>query len=416
MGQGEGAEVSTPGSERRYCGLDALRGAMMMLGIVLHAAMFYIAAPPPGMPLVGDHNNSVVFDELVHFIHSFRMPAFFVLAGFFAALLVEKRGVWGTYKNRLARVAAPLAVGMVTVLPPALWFMVLFAFAVRFGTYELLPTQEQARIFGREAAARGMEMPGVFLGHLWFLYYLCYFYLLIPVCRLVVSASRRIEPGLRRWLASPAAFAAFSVYTALTLWPFAGGQLHDVLRLASLEPDPRALLYYGSFFLLGYVSHTYRDAAQLLMVHVWRWGLLALVLFPLAQYASHLEYYRQGSHLVAVLGQACCTWALIYFFVGLALRYCDRPSPWVLYTSQSAYWVFLVHMPVIAVLGWWLVRYDLPAGIKFTLVTGIATVICFATYHYAVQRTWISRFLNGKRFNLDWPWRKTHAIPQAAGS
>jgi hypothetical protein len=37
--------------ERRYFGLDALRGGMMMLGIVLHAAWLYLAAPPPTMPI-----------------------------------------------------------------------------------------------------------------------------------------------------------------------------------------------------------------------------------------------------------------------------------------------------------------------------------------------------------------------------
>src|SRR5256885_12766656 len=99
-----------PSDERRYYGLDALRGAMMILGIVLHAAMFYIAAPPPGMPIVGDRNNSVLFDGIVAFIHSFRMPAFFLLAGFFASLLFEKTGLWKTSKNHLARIATPLAV------------------------------------------------------------------------------------------------------------------------------------------------------------------------------------------------------------------------------------------------------------------------------------------------------------------
>jgi hypothetical protein len=45
------------------------------------------------------------------------MPLFFVLAGFFAALLVEKRGMLGTFKDRAARVLAPLVVGSVTLLP-----------------------------------------------------------------------------------------------------------------------------------------------------------------------------------------------------------------------------------------------------------------------------------------------------------
>ena len=48
--------------DRRYYGLDALRGTMMMLGIALHAAMFYLVDPPTPVPT--DPNTSVVFDHL----------------------------------------------------------------------------------------------------------------------------------------------------------------------------------------------------------------------------------------------------------------------------------------------------------------------------------------------------------------
>ena len=67
--------------DRRYYGLDALRGGMMMLGIVLHGATFYLVSPPATMPIPTDRNNAFIFDLLFHFIHSFRMPTFFVLAG-----------------------------------------------------------------------------------------------------------------------------------------------------------------------------------------------------------------------------------------------------------------------------------------------------------------------------------------------
>ena len=70
--------------ERRYYGLDALRGGMMLLGIVLHGSMFYLTTPPPSIPIPTDRNNAQVFDLIFEFIHSFRMPTFFVVAGFFA--------------------------------------------------------------------------------------------------------------------------------------------------------------------------------------------------------------------------------------------------------------------------------------------------------------------------------------------
>ena len=45
------------GDERRYYGLDALRGGMMVLGIVLHAAEFYLAAGKPrdALPLAREN-------------------------------------------------------------------------------------------------------------------------------------------------------------------------------------------------------------------------------------------------------------------------------------------------------------------------------------------------------------------------
>ncbi len=54
--------------ERRYFGLDALRGGMMMLGIVLHGAMLYLVAPPVSMPIPTDRNNALVFDFIFSFI------------------------------------------------------------------------------------------------------------------------------------------------------------------------------------------------------------------------------------------------------------------------------------------------------------------------------------------------------------
>ena len=108
--------------DRRYYGLDALRGSMMLLGIVLHSATFYIAAPPPHLPLPADRNTSLAMDAIFSFIHSFRMPCFFVLAGFFTALLVEKRGVAGAYRNRWARLGWPFLAGLFTILPLTLLF------------------------------------------------------------------------------------------------------------------------------------------------------------------------------------------------------------------------------------------------------------------------------------------------------
>lgn len=394
--------------ERRYFGLDALRGGMMMLGIVLHAAQMYLAAPPPIIPFPGDPNNSLVFDLLFHFIHQFRMPTFFVLAGFFSALLVEKRGLWATYKNRAARVAAPLAVACLTILPLTLLLFFDLAIALLFAVHDWLPDPKLIARMDRDIAARGHVTGLLPAFHLWFLVYLLYFYLLLPLCGWLAARLRRHEAAVARVLGAPALVLPLGLYAALTLWPFHGGQVLEGFLF--FRPHVPSLVYYGSFFVLGYLVRGFPAFFEVAKRYAWRYALLAALLFPLALYASHLEYAAGRApgaalHLAAVLANGLCTCALVYFFIGCALRYFDYAANWILYASQSSYWVFLLHMPIVLFAAWWLLPYDLPALLKFSLVVAFTATLCFASYHFLVQRTWMSVFLNGRRFNLPWAWR-----------
>src|ERR671911_846280 len=93
---------------QRYHSLDALRAAMMLLGLVLHSAASYTQAPLGSLWPYHDPQTSVAFDLLIFFIHLFRMPVFFVVAGFFAALLYYRDGLAGFARNRVRRVLLPL--------------------------------------------------------------------------------------------------------------------------------------------------------------------------------------------------------------------------------------------------------------------------------------------------------------------
>ena len=81
----------------RYHSLDALRGVMMLLGIYLHAGVAYSEY---GSWPWKDGTTTGLFDVSLGLIHVFRMPVFYVLAGFFAALLYERRGARGFLRNR----------------------------------------------------------------------------------------------------------------------------------------------------------------------------------------------------------------------------------------------------------------------------------------------------------------------------
>jgi uncharacterized membrane protein len=91
----------------RLHGLDALRGAALLLGLVLHGAMTFFPTP---IWVVVDDQRSVWASGLFFAIHLFRMATFFLIAGLFAHMMLARRGLVRFGINRLARIAGPLAV------------------------------------------------------------------------------------------------------------------------------------------------------------------------------------------------------------------------------------------------------------------------------------------------------------------
>src|SRR5258708_26767097 len=154
------APTATPS---RYQALDALRAAMMFLGIYLHAAVAY--SPNGGWPYKPAQLTTTLDYSMV-LIHIFRMPVFYVMAGFFAALLLQRYGFRRAADNRFWRIVVPFVVGWIILYP-----LVMFLAAL-----------------GRGGGDRALDfiVSGRFLAyahplHLWFLEYLIVLYLLAIV-------------------------------------------------------------------------------------------------------------------------------------------------------------------------------------------------------------------------------------------
>ena len=108
-----------PSGEPRRPELDALRAFAMLLGVALHAALTFFPGVWPVQDRTAGYHGP--WEELFFAVHGFRMPAFFLLSGFFTAMLWRRRGLWSLIRHRLRRVAVPLALAMVTVGPAMDW-------------------------------------------------------------------------------------------------------------------------------------------------------------------------------------------------------------------------------------------------------------------------------------------------------
>ena len=97
--------------------LEILRAIAMMLIILFHGSLAYFDAPWPIQDAKANEGLAVVF--LV--IHGFQLQLFFVMSGFFTAMMWRTRGMKAWLGHRFRRVFMPLVFGLITVAPLTHW-------------------------------------------------------------------------------------------------------------------------------------------------------------------------------------------------------------------------------------------------------------------------------------------------------
>jgi len=137
---------------KRYHDLDALRAFAMLLGIALHGFMSFIPLPFDVWPAQEIHQDDA-YETALHAIHAFRLPLFFVLSGFFTAMLWRRRGLKDLAKHRAKRILWPLLTGTLLVWP-------LLILVVMFGAQKAGQSEQNtapSRNLWEAAAAGNME-------------------------------------------------------------------------------------------------------------------------------------------------------------------------------------------------------------------------------------------------------------------
>ena len=128
-----------------------------------------------------NEEGSWFFDFGIFEIHLFVMELFFVISGFMFGLELNRRSIPKIIKNRIQRIVLPFVVG-VTVFTP---FILSLRSFHKYPGYSFLKPENLIQSY-KEGWSLGLEnfFP---TGHLWFLYYLIFFYVLTISLRTVLD-------------------------------------------------------------------------------------------------------------------------------------------------------------------------------------------------------------------------------------
>jgi hypothetical protein len=220
------------------------------------------------------------------------------------------------------------------------------------------------------------------LHHLWFLWYLLVFVTVAPVVAKVLGAillrpspeaEDRLSRGIVRWWLAPALFGLIATPALMmTSSPFGWslGLSPSIFRgfpdfLLHLDPE---MAFYFVFFLWGWWLHREREALPALARSWLPCLLLGLIAFAASTTLADTYTRRPdtpGYPLIRAGGYALYSLAsalTVSGFLGVFLRYLDRPSPTWRYLADTALWVYLIHQPLVIIglalfapmhLAWW---------------------------------------------------------------
>lgn len=347
----------------------------MLLGIPFHAALAYTYSAHADVWIVTDASKSQWLDFFCYFIQLFRMPVFFLLAGYMGHFIYQK-SPHDYLSSRFKRIALPLMVFSLLLLPilRVLW---LAGEIPGFDWQHIRTTY-----FDHQSGSH--ERSPVNFAHLWFLMYL---YLFAVIGYLGRNLLARVT-----W-ATHKTVAFFFMMSFLAQLCMPGSYLENPFIW---YPRPALAIYYLSFFLTGWLLFRNNVLEKPLLSLPWALhGVLGLITFLRLLHQTMQAHMANLPDFVLKFAATLSTWYLVYLCFRLAQNLKNH-SKVVQRFADSSYLFYILHLPIVVWLQLVLHPYALPWQLKFLVINAITLVFLIWLSHTSLNTKIMTPFLKGQ--------------------
>ena len=104
-----------------------------------------------------------------------------------------------------------------------------------------------------------------------------------------------------------------------------------------------------------------------------------------------------GNPALTAIPQILFAWLTCFGLIGAFRSWCSTESRAIRYISDSSYWLYLMHIPLVIALACLIQTWRLPVFVKLCVICFGTTFILLITYQLFVRYTWIGLMLHGSR-------------------
>ena len=228
--------------------------------------------------------------------------------------------------------------------------------------------------------------------HLWFLYYLLWLVLALIIFVWIyrkLPIFKRIPDVL---IATPLCLVFLIPLTFLVqrLMPDEFGPM----TAPGILPWPPLLIYYGVFFMFGALCYG-RERFESIFSR--SWPLLFVLALPSLIVGLALQSGDgKGTNLFSLCA-VTFAWSMVFGLIGLFRQFFSTESKLIRYVSDSSYWLYISHLPLMMFFQALVSPWQLSPYIKCLLICSWTLIPLILMYRYSVRYTFVGTMLNGKR-------------------
>lgn len=355
-------------SDRQYY-IDWLRILLIFSVFLFHIGMIFnswswhvkndVTAGPKG-----------VLWYIMVFMHEWRMPLLILISGAGTYFALGKKTSWQYLGERFKRLFIPLLVGVFTLVP----VQVYIEKSAQFGSLlEFYPHMFE-----------GTYPEGNFSWHhLWFIAYLFFIALIIsPFLNFFRSGQFDLVIGKLAQIAAKKlganVFVIPMLLSQLLLRPYFPENTHG------LFDDWAEVAYFLIFFLSGFILLSNNHITESIQKQKWLFLIEALTTTVVLVTVPYMIPDRESNLLWDML-EPFVAFSCGLTAIGFAKQYLTKNNKLRKLANEAVYPFYLLHQPVIVVVGYYMVKWDVSVLSKVMLITLTSFTITVAIYWYFIR-------------------------------
>jgi peptidoglycan/LPS O-acetylase OafA/YrhL len=371
--------ITTQKPERQFY-IDWLRIILIISVFLFHIGMIFNTW---SWHIKNDRLFGGILNQIMTFLHFWRMPLLFMLAGAGTYFALGKRTPGQYLSERFKRLVVPLAAGIFILVPVQVYIE-------KINQYDSLPAY-YLHMF------EGIYPVGNFSWHhLWFIVYLFVISLFIsPFLNFLRGKRFRMFITLiEKIVTKPLALNLFIVPLLLSqilLRPYFETGTNDLIN------DWASITYYIIFFLAGFILlSSVKIAGAIRKYRFWHLAetiAAYVVIFKVSDLVRSEDFADTLREVVSVI----LAWACALTALGFARQHLNKNNQFRKLANEAIYPFYLLHQPVIVVTGYLAVQLEIEVVWKVILVLLSSFTLTVSIYWFIIRPFNLFRIIFGMK-------------------